>query len=252
MPRPVELGRLVRVVAEQRDLGQRRGPAASAPPPCSPARRLAVAEREVGLVRVQPGVLQRVRVELGVQADAPALLAQVEQDSRRRRRSARLPRAAAGRSRTAGCRTRRRSGTRCAAGPAAPTTRARSAAHPSRAAQPEREVLPPVDQAVEGEHPRGAWRSRRRTAAAPTAGVRIVALAAGSGRHQASCSRSGEPRRQRVAQQHHVIELADLGEGGAAVRVPREGAVADEPAGPGVADEERAPPRAGARRPDHR
>ena len=42
---------------------------------------LAVAEGEVGLVGVQAGVLQRVGVELGVEADAPALLAQVEQEA---------------------------------------------------------------------------------------------------------------------------------------------------------------------------
>jgi len=41
---------------------------------------LAVAECEVGLVRVQSHVLQRVGVELGVEADATPLLAQVEQE----------------------------------------------------------------------------------------------------------------------------------------------------------------------------
>ena len=41
---------------------------------------LAAPEREVGLVGVEAGVLQGVRVELGVEADAPALLAQVEQE----------------------------------------------------------------------------------------------------------------------------------------------------------------------------
>ena len=43
-----------------------------------------VAEGDVRLVRVQPGVLQRVGVELGVQADAAALLPQVQQVARRR------------------------------------------------------------------------------------------------------------------------------------------------------------------------
>ena len=42
---------------------------------------LAVPERQVRLVGVEAGVLQRVRVELGVEADAPALLAQVEQEA---------------------------------------------------------------------------------------------------------------------------------------------------------------------------
>ena len=44
---------------------------------------LAVPERDVRLVGVQPRVLQRVGVELGVEADAAALLPQVQQDSRR-------------------------------------------------------------------------------------------------------------------------------------------------------------------------
>ena len=41
---------------------------------------LGVAEREVGLVGVQARVLQRVGVELGVEADAAALLSQVQQE----------------------------------------------------------------------------------------------------------------------------------------------------------------------------
>ena len=42
---------------------------------------LAVAEREVRLVGVEAGVLQRVGVELGVQADAAPLLPQVQQEA---------------------------------------------------------------------------------------------------------------------------------------------------------------------------
>src|SRR2546426_21184 len=42
---------------------------------------LGQAEGGIGLIRVQPGILQRVGVELVVQADAAALLAQVEQDA---------------------------------------------------------------------------------------------------------------------------------------------------------------------------
>ena len=40
---------------------------------------LAVAEREVGLVRVDTGVLQRVRIELRVEPDAATFLPQVEE-----------------------------------------------------------------------------------------------------------------------------------------------------------------------------
>ena len=75
----LELRRLVGVVAEQgdavgaeREQHLRRGGVV--------ALVLAVAEREVGLVGVEAGVLQGVGVELGVQADAPALLAEVEQE----------------------------------------------------------------------------------------------------------------------------------------------------------------------------
>ena len=117
-PSRVELRGLVGVVGEQRD-----------PVDAERAQHLGghgvvalvrgVAEGEVGLVGVEAGVLQRVGVELGVEPDAAALLPQVEQVAAAPRRSARPPRAAAGRSRSAGCRARRRSGTRCAAAPAA-------------------------------------------------------------------------------------------------------------------------------------
>ena len=75
---PAELGGLVGVVAEQRDRvhvqrrqhlrGHRVVPLV-----------LGMAEREVRLVRVEARVLQQVRVELAVQTDAAALLAQVQQ-----------------------------------------------------------------------------------------------------------------------------------------------------------------------------
>ena len=77
-PEPAELPGLVRVVAEQGDpqdpqrLQHLRGDEVA-------AFVLAVAEREVRLIGVQPRVLQRVGVELGVQADATPLLAQIQQ-----------------------------------------------------------------------------------------------------------------------------------------------------------------------------
>jgi len=48
-----------------------------------------------------------------------------------------------------------------------------------------------------------------------------------------------EPRRERVAQQHHVADLANLGECRPPAGVPGEAAVAHEPGGAGVAHEER-------------
>src|SRR6202000_1697659 len=65
--------------------------------------------------------------------------------------------------------------------------------------------------------------------------VRIVAGGSGIGRGP---SVGLEARGEGVAQQHHVADLADLGEPRAAVGVPREAPVADEARGPGVADEE--------------
>ena len=67
--------------------------------------------------------------------------------------------------------------------------------------------------------------------------VRIVAVGSGGdiGSHQSVL----EPGRERVAQQHHVADLADLGERRAPAGVPGETAVAHEPWGPRVADEER-------------
>ena len=57
--------------------------------------------------------------------------------------------------------------------------------------------------------------------------------------HRVSSVTAWAPRREGVAQQHDVTDLPDLGERRAPVGVPRERAVADEAAGPGVADEER-------------
>ena len=48
-----------------------------------------------------------------------------------------------------------------------------------------------------------------------------------------------EPRREGVAQEHHVAELANVDERRPTARVPREGAVAHEPRSLGVADEHR-------------
>ena len=79
-PEPSELPGLVRVVAEQGDprhpqrLQHLRGDQVA-------AFVLAVAQREVRLIGVQPRVLQRVGVELGVQADATPLLPQVQQEA---------------------------------------------------------------------------------------------------------------------------------------------------------------------------
>ena len=115
---------------------------------------LAVAEREVRLVGVQPGVLQRVGVELGVQADAAPLLPQVEQeaaglgdplDGLAQLRAAVAALAAehvAGQALAVRPDERRR-----------PASAGRDGGGP--VAEPEGEVLPAVDQPVEGEHPGG-------------------------------------------------------------------------------------------------
>ncbi len=75
----LELGGLVGVVAQQpdpvgADRAEHLGAGAVVP------LVLAAAQREVRLVGVEAGVLQRVGVELGVEADAATLLAQVEQE----------------------------------------------------------------------------------------------------------------------------------------------------------------------------
>ena len=90
------------------------------------------AEGDVGLVGVEAVVLQGVGVELVVEPDAAALLAQVEQEAADVGDPRPPPPAAAARSRTARCRARRRSGTRCAAGPAGRSgARARPRRQPS-------------------------------------------------------------------------------------------------------------------------
>ena len=104
---PVQLGCLVRVVAQQGYPVQPQG--------TQHLRRdrvvaavLAVAEREVGVVRVEAGVLEAVGVELRIQTDPAALLAQEEQEPPDLRDAPDRTRAAAARSRTARSRGRRR------------------------------------------------------------------------------------------------------------------------------------------------
>ena len=71
--------------------------------------------------------------------------------------------------------------------------------------------------------------------------VRIVAAGGGRGgiRHVLVSPSTRNRIGERVPQQHDVADPAHLGERRAPVRVPREPTVADEPPGPGVADEER-------------
>jgi hypothetical protein len=106
-PGAAELAGLVRVVAEQGDPRDPEGVQHLRGGEVAPLV-LAVAERDVGLVRVEPGVLQRVRVELRVEPDPAALLPQVEQVSAGGGDAldglAQLRPAVA----SAGCRTRRR------------------------------------------------------------------------------------------------------------------------------------------------
>src|SRR3954452_9302003 len=68
--------------------------------------------------------------------------------------------------------------------------------------------------------------------------VRIVATGS-TGFIAAPSSVRPEPWRERIPQQYHVSDLANPGERGAALRVPGEAPVVDQPPGPGVADEER-------------
>ena len=152
-PEPAELPGLVRVVAQQGDprhaqrLQHLRGDQVV-------ALVLAVAEREVRLVGVQARVLQRVGVELGVQADAAALLPQVEQEA------AGVGDALDGfaqlRPAVAALAAEHVAGEALAVRP----DQRRPAASAGRdgggtIAQPEGEVLLAVDQPVEGEHARG-------------------------------------------------------------------------------------------------
>ena len=75
----------------------------------------AEAEGQVGLEGVEPVVLQGVGVDLVVEPDPAPLLAEVEQVAAGLVDPGDRLVAAAGRSRSAGCRARPRSGTRCAA-----------------------------------------------------------------------------------------------------------------------------------------
>jgi hypothetical protein len=72
-PAPAELSSLIRVVAEQ---GDPRHPerVQHLRPGDVAALVLAVTQREVRFIGVQSPVLQRVSLELGVQADATSLL----------------------------------------------------------------------------------------------------------------------------------------------------------------------------------
>jgi hypothetical protein len=149
-PEPAELPGLVRVVAEQRDsqhpqrLQHLRGDQVA-------ALVLAVAQREIRLIGVQPRVLQRVGVELGVQADATSLLPQIQQvatgvgdalDGFAQLRAAVAPLTAEHvPSEALAVRPDQRH---------PPTLSGRDSGGPI--AQPQGEVLLPVDQPVEAEH----------------------------------------------------------------------------------------------------
>ena len=142
-------GRLVGVVREQTRPGRPRARAASAPRRRTSARRRRTpAPRSPRTCRAR--VLQGVGVDLVVEPDPPPLLSQVDQVAARLVQPRRPPRPAAGRSRSARCPARPRSGTRCAAGPAARRPRLGSAP----VAQRHHEVLRPVHEAVEGVAPR--------------------------------------------------------------------------------------------------
>src|SRR5690348_13941516 len=69
--------------------------------------------------------------------------------------------------------------------------------------------------------------------------VRIVAVGNDGGGIGGLISVVLKPRRERIAQQHHVADLANLGERRPSFWVPGETAITHEPRGPGVADEER-------------
>ena len=131
--------------------------------------------------------------------------------TRRRRRSARPPRAAGDRSRTAGCRRRRRSGTRCAAARAAPRPRRGAAGRsPSRArrARGRRPSPSNGEHAGRGGEAVGEPQRHRHLGADRRGGVRHGAASPSGSLGSVRC----EPWRQRVAQQHHVSDLAYLGQ----------------------------------------
>nr|WP_244524310.1 hypothetical protein [Geodermatophilus dictyosporus] len=147
----LELGGLVGVVRQQpHPVGAQRGQHLRGGGVV--ALVLAAAEGQVGLVGVEAGVLEGVGVELGVQADAAALLAQVQQDAAgvgdelgrlAQLRPAVAPLAAehvAGQALAVRAHQRRLAAGRATVDRAAPV------------AQPEGQVLPAVGQAGEGEH----------------------------------------------------------------------------------------------------
>jgi hypothetical protein len=113
---------------------------------------LAPSERQVRLVRVQPSLLQRVRVQLGVQADAAALLAQIEQeppgvgDAFHRLAQLRPAVAALAAEHVAGQAFAMRPHQR------RPAAGRRLHQRPPPVAEAERDVFPAVDQPVERQH----------------------------------------------------------------------------------------------------
>ena len=152
-PEPAELLLLVRVVAEQGDprdserLQHLRGDQVA-------ALVLVVTEREIRLVGVEAGVLQRIGVELGVQADASPLLPQVQQEAAGVGDA--LDGLAQLRPAVAALTAEHVAGEALAV---QPDERLRSASHGGgrggSIAQPEGEVLLAVDEPVEAEHPGG-------------------------------------------------------------------------------------------------
>ena len=118
-----------------------------------------MAEGDVRLVGVEAGVLQRIRVELGVEADAATLLAQVEQEAAVGRDA--LHGLAQLRTAVAALRPEDVTGqafaVRAHERGLAAVGRALQGAPP--VAEPEQQVLAPIDETVEGDHVR-----RRRVA----------------------------------------------------------------------------------------
>ena len=235
MPRPSSCVGLVRVVAEQGDarLPQRaqhlRGDGVVA--------RVGRAARARGWPRRCPGRRPgagRRRAWRRARCRGPPGAGRA--GSRRRRRSAPPTRAAAVRSRSAGCRSTSPvrhslcSRTRGGSSSGETTGRTRSPSPRARCSRPSTSPS----------------KVNTRASAAYAVGElqRDDELGADRGRRWSVVMRSprqvqAEPGRQRVAQQHDVADRAHLGERGPAAGVEREAAVADEPAGPRVADEER-------------
>ena len=168
-----------------------------------------MAEREVRIVRVEAARPAAGTRRPCCTGRCRALPAADTADSRRLRRSARRPRGAARRSRIVGCRTRRRSGIRCAAGPAAPATRQRlggdsSAYRPRPRARCSRPSTSPskVSTRAVVVNPSANWSGiitcRRMLARGSLGDIRLLLWL------------GAEARRQGVAQQHHVTQLPHL------------------------------------------